>query len=448
MFALHAAQRVGRDASRKVNGGINRFAGDAVAESHISRLIHRDAAYPARIGIWAEGSLLKHRGRSVRTAHLIPAHAGRNGMIKNERFDPVGKLAIGETVHRPIAERVEKLSRSGLCHAGTEALCGEVCDWKHGGAGESGVRGGREVHVKSPQLEHVLAEVHEEGGFARGGSYRSVHVGWQQAGDRGLLLEADNCRVIAGDHRVAIEGAGISADEVAAVQENIERHVISVGPDTQFWVIGVIAIAKRKGVAVVGAGGVAGGRDRHALRVRKSADGKLREDPAVGYLVILHDGIAVVVGFTPSAEAVPEGVSFGRSGNESAGGFVKHRKLGVNPLYILRGAHRSVGIGRGILQKKSVVSLAQTGDIQAGVGSHWRQSDRLQGEIGRGVFGLVAGRRGGEDFQQSWREAMRLSGSHLIKFGERRRDIVLLFADYTDRAFVACAASALGESQG
>jgi hypothetical protein len=43
---------------------------------------------------------------------------------------------------------------------------------------------------------------------------------------------------------------------------------------------------------------------------------------------------------------------------------------------------------------------------------------------------------------------MRLSGSHLIKFGERRRDIVLLFADYTDRAFVACAASALGESQG
>jgi hypothetical protein len=43
---------------------------------------------------------------------------------------------------------------------------------------------------------------------------------------------------------------------------------------------------------------------------------------------------------------------------------------------------------------------------------------------------------------------MRLRGSHPIKLGERGRNVVLLFADYTDRSFVARAAFALGESQG
>jgi hypothetical protein len=146
----------------------------------------------------------------------------------------------------------------------------------------------------------------------------------------------------------------------------------------------------------------------------------------------LNYGIAVVVCIASSAEAGPEGVPIGRSGDERAGDFVEYRKLSVDPLYILRGADRSVGIGRGQFNIKSVLSLTQAVNIQAQVGSDWRQNDLLQGNVGRGILRPVTGGASGEDFQQTRRKAVGLGRSHPIQFGERRGDIVFQFVDYTD----------------
>src|SRR6202040_3624232 len=113
--------------------------------------------------------------------------------------------------------------------------------------------------------------------------------------------------------------------------------------------------------------------------------GELGEDPAIGHLVILNDGIAVIVCFTSSAEAGPRSISIGGSGNERAGDFVEYRKLSVDPLYVLRGSARSVGVGRGKVEIKAVLSLTQAVNIEAQVGRHWRQRGLLQGDVGSGI---------------------------------------------------------------
>ncbi len=173
----------------------------------------------------------------------------------------------------------------------------------------------------------------------------------------------------------------------AAVVEDVEAHVVrvvvGVRPDAELRIVGERGGAEAERVAVVGAGRVGRGGDGHALQIRRRRDGELREDPALRDSVVADDGIAVIVGLAAAAEARPERV--GRNGpvHESAGRLIEDREVGVDPLHVLRGADRAVGVGWRVAVGEPVVALADPREAEAGRG---RGGDR---SAGRGLEGAV-----------------------------------------------------------
>src|SRR5207244_2194815 len=126
--------------------------------------------------------------------------------------------------------------------------------------------------------------------------HRAVQVGREEATVAHAGLEADGRRRLAGEHLRAVEGPGACANKGVALKV-VERQVVGVRPDGQLRIIVEVDIADLKGVAVVGAGWVAGRRDRQTLDERGDRialliqrEGELREDPAVGHSVVAHDG--------------------------------------------------------------------------------------------------------------------------------------------------------------
>jgi hypothetical protein len=64
--------------------------------------------------------------------------------------------------------------------------------------------------------------------------------------------------------------------------------------------------AEVKGIAIVSAGGIAGGRDSYAFIGRRSS-GELADEPAVGDMVVQDDGVATASG-ADAAETGPDRV--------------------------------------------------------------------------------------------------------------------------------------------
>src|SRR5229473_6545328 len=64
----------------------------------------------------------------------------------------------------------------------------------------------------------------------------AVEVGWQQAGNRRWLLEADRARGRSGEHRIAVEGTGLCPGK-AVWREHVDGVVVRVGPYAEFWIV-------------------------------------------------------------------------------------------------------------------------------------------------------------------------------------------------------------------
>ena len=85
-------------------------------------------------------------------------------------------------------------------------------------------------------------------------------------------------------------------------------------------IVAEIPIRHRKRVASIRPGGIGGGGDRHALieislRVVLVVGSKLREQPAIGQLVIEHNRVAGILSLTLSAEACPDRIAGDRAKN-------------------------------------------------------------------------------------------------------------------------------------
>src|SRR5712691_698978 len=152
-------------------------------------------------------------------------------------------------------------------------------------------------------------EFHERRRGVCGRRRRAVQVGGQigvlggSAGDAG----ADEGGRVAGQHRRAVEGEWLRAEEGRARRvEYVRAHVVSVGPDGEVRIVEEV-VTHVKTIAVIGAAGIARGRDGDALvRHSYAVVRELADDPAVGELVIEHDGIAVTGGFARTAKAGPD----------------------------------------------------------------------------------------------------------------------------------------------
>src|SRR5581483_1917824 len=89
--------------------------------------------------------------------------------------------------------------------------------------------------------------------------------------------------------------------------EDVRREVVAVGPDAQLRVVEEVR-AQVEAVAVPRARRVARLRDGDAL-VRRDVvpvDGELAHEPAVGELVVEHDGVAGAAALAEAAETAPE----------------------------------------------------------------------------------------------------------------------------------------------
>jgi len=102
-------------------------------------------------------------------------------------------------------------------------------------------------------------------------------------------------------------------------------------------------------------------RHGDTLQVRRRADCELRDDPAVGGLVIDHDRVPVVVAFALAAEAGPQRVRRYRAVDDILGDLVEDGEAGIDDLDILRIAYRADGVrGRGI-DRESTVRTGEAG---------------------------------------------------------------------------------------
>ncbi len=222
-----------------------------------------------------------------------------------------------------------------------------------------------EVHVELVEVQRVVAVVQHVVGRARRRRSNTIDVRREQAAHRRFLLKADLGCGLPGQHGRAVVGTGVGAHEGVAL-EHVEGLVVGVGPDTHLGIVVEIVVLKR--IAIPGAGRIGVDGDGNALQVRRRGNGHLAHDPARGKLVVEHDGIAVIVGLAASAKSQPQGISRRGAGQQRAHGLVEDCEVSVHPLHILRSSHCAVGIGRTVLDREAVLSVANALKVQANLG--------------------------------------------------------------------------------
>src|SRR2546422_9435589 len=166
-LALKTSQWVRRHASRKADRRVHAGTRDAVTDRDIANLVHRGTPHPAGTRVRRVRPLLVHNGCAVRVAYLIPSHgrdsrcvvrpltAGVHGVVDDQRL-VVAKVPVGQSVHQPIANRVELLAGPRLRDAGppsagfVERGDGNI-DW----AVQGGVVRVREVNMESVKAQRI-----------------------------------------------------------------------------------------------------------------------------------------------------------------------------------------------------------------------------------------------------------------------------------------------------
>ena len=100
-----------------------------ITDRDIANLVHRNTPHPAGTRVRRIGPLLVHNGCAIGVAYLIPSHgrnsrcvvrlltAGVHGVVDNQRL-VVAKIPVGQSVHQPVANRVELLAGPRLRDAG------------------------------------------------------------------------------------------------------------------------------------------------------------------------------------------------------------------------------------------------------------------------------------------------------------------------------------------
>jgi hypothetical protein len=344
-FALgQSIQGIGHQPAGVTNLGVNRGAGSAEADSHVARLIHRGATHPAPGRVRLVGALLKDHRCGRHGAQLKPAHACHSarthGIISHDRFVAVGELAVGEPEHQTVADGVQGGRHSQLGHTGS------VSGTERGKAGGSRtadeskgrVSGRDEIGVEKSDLVDTAARKGDE---RIGGADRRSHRTVEVAGQEGRLRPSsrdswsDKSGGQAGEHSRAVKGEGLWPEKDGASRvEHVHGHVVAVGPDAEMRIIKKVG-AEVKGIAIVSAGGIRGGGDGDALVGWGPRTGELADKPAVGDMVVEHDGVAIAISLADTAEAGPDRGDGSRPKDRRTGCLVKDLIAFVHNLNVL-----------------------------------------------------------------------------------------------------------------
>ena len=203
--------------------------------------------------------------------------------------------------------------------------------------------------------------------------------------------------------------------------EGVARHVIGVGPGGDLRVVAEISVGDGELPAGVRPGGIRRRRDRDALVVGAAARGRgeLRDQPAVGHLVVNDHRIARVLRRTGRREAGPERADVRRAEHRGrrVGAAVERPDLvaRVDRLDELVVAHRPVAVGR------RAAELADAEVIEPRRRRRRREpSGRHRFELGRGGLDDGIGERRMEHLPGEDRIDRRLDLRRLLLRGRSR----------------------------
>src|SRR6266849_5260981 len=196
-----------------------------------------------------------------------------------------------------------------------------------------------------------VSKAHQVIRRAHGRKGAAVEVSWQEARNRGRLLEADRSGRRSGKHGSAVKGTCLRAGKAMA-GENVDGVVVRVGPHAEFWIVREVR-AEVVLVAVVGTRSVGTGGDSDALR-RLGEGGivlQLGYKPPPGQVVVEHDGIAAIgkrrrasTKLAETAETGPERVDRGRPELQRSSRFVIDRDGYVHHLHELPCADSAISV--------------------------------------------------------------------------------------------------------
>ena len=394
--------------------------GGAVTQRHVARIVHGQAAHPPPQHRVRRVDLLLDDGRADRSCgdvDLPPlrgegsAERERTGRMDHPQGLHRSHLAVLHPLHEPIAEAVEEVHarrRRGLRHdvAGEAAVGGVGHD---GRRPQHAARHARSRNVELPHVEgarrgRLLGEVL---GSARCGEVVALaqHVGGEEreVGRSGQEAQrpAHGQPVV---HVALVERghdlSGVRSE--AAARETVRAHVQAVVvPVPELGIVvegvggdralvdaqGVEPPAAGDGIPALGDGeALIEGRDGDARSGSTEPEGEVGQDPAVGGLVVHHDGVAEPVGVArgPHSLAVPQRVL--REGRQPSPRRLVVDRVGlVDPLDVMREAHVAVSV-RGMpgpaLAARAGVEEAQAGEVHSRSGCGRQR--------GRGVGGRAA----------------------------------------------------------
>src|SRR5258706_12891930 len=196
-----------------------------------------------------------------------------------------------------------------------------------------------------------VSKAHQVIRRAHGRKGAAVEVSWQEAGNRGRLLEADRTGRRSGKHGIAVKGTCLRTGKALA-GENVDGVVVRVGPHAEFWIVREVR-AEVILVAVVGTGSVGTGGDGDALRCLGEGGVvlQLRYEPPPGQMVIEDHRIAAIrkrgrasAEFAETAEAGPERVDRNRTELQRSSRFVVDGDGYVHHLHELLRADSAIGV--------------------------------------------------------------------------------------------------------
>ena len=203
---------------------------------------------------------------------------------------------------------------------------------------------------------------------------------------RAELVADDYGGGIAREHLGAVEHVGAGAGEGVAV-EVVRRHVVAIRPHAELRIVGEVAARRvhAERVAVVGAGGVATRRNRHALVERRDrvagpgVEGELGEQPPVRRPVVEDNRIAVVGRVAQAAEARPQSVA-GRGAVPRRSLLVPDLEGKVHPLDVVVWSDVAVGVRRNHRVQVAQALPGRAGRSRCAGGDEGLASPVLRGE--------------------------------------------------------------------
>ncbi len=148
---------------------------------------------------------------------------------------------------------------------------------------------------------------------------------------------------VTNEHFIPFKGCYPGTEK--SIAEKIKRSIITVGPNTHFWII--VHVVKFKSITIIFAQRIAVSRNSNQLIKfpAASVQGKLRGHPAVSHFIIQNNRVAIIMTSPGADKPSPQSTVINRS-VKLVSGFIPDGKRKIYHLKIMIRTNVAVGVRR------------------------------------------------------------------------------------------------------